>query len=98
MWILLIALLYFIPALNAYSNKKRNVASVLIINLFLGWTVIGWIVAFAMSAGKDSNPTVVVKNTEKKSTSNELIELHTLKEKGVITHEEFEAGKKKILG
>ncbi len=98
MWILLIIILYFLPTFNAYSNKKRNAGSVFIINFFLGWSIIGWIVALSMSAGKDAKPTVVVKEVEKKSSASDLIELHTLKEKGAITQEEFDAHKKKILG
>lgn len=98
MYIFLIILLYFIPTFNAYSNKKRNATSVLIINLFLGWTVIGWIVAFAMSAGKDATPTVVVKEKEQsKVTAEELAHLFDLKTKGVITEEEFQAKKAKML-
>lgn len=97
MWILLIGLLYFLPTFNAYSNKKRNASSVLIVNLFLGWTVIGWVVAFAMSAGKDATPTVVVKEKEKKSPSEELTHLFDLKTKGAITDEEFQSHKKRLL-
>ncbi|MCE9585607.1 superinfection immunity protein [Candidatus Nomurabacteria bacterium] len=96
---ILIFALYFLPSINAYWKKKRNKSAVLTLNFFLGWTVIGWIVALIWSSTNDAPATVVIeKNTPVKSTSNELVELHALKEKGVITHEEFEAGKKKILG
>lgn len=46
-----IALLYFLPAVIA--RKKHNANSVFVINLFLGWTLIGWVVALAMAV---SNP------------------------------------------
>jgi uncharacterized membrane protein len=68
---------------------------VLVINIFLGWTLIGWVVALAMSAGKDKEIPVIVQN--KNTTSHELEKLAELKEKGVITQEEFETQKKKIL-
>jgi len=42
--------LYFLPALVAYSRKVPNMGSVFVINLFLGWTFIGWVVAMAMAA------------------------------------------------
>jgi len=45
--------LYFLPSLNAYSKTNKNRGSVLVINLFLGWTFIGWVVALAMSASSD---------------------------------------------
>lgn len=98
MLILLIIILYFLPTFNAYSNKKRNAGSVFVINFFLGWSIIGWIVALSMSMGKDAKPTVVVKETEKKSSAEELTHLFDLKQKGAISQEEFEAHKKKILG
>lgn len=43
------AFLYFVPTIVAASRKVRNGASVFIINLFLGWTLIGWVVALAMA-------------------------------------------------
>jgi hypothetical protein len=46
--ILLIAL-YFVPIVVAISRKVTNQGSVAVINVFLGWTVIGWIVALAMA-------------------------------------------------
>lgn len=51
--ILIVTFIYFVPALKAYENEKRNKASVLVINIFLGWTLIGWIIALAMAVGKD---------------------------------------------
>ena len=39
--------LYFLPAIIASSNT--NDFSVMFINLFLGWTFIGWVVALVMA-------------------------------------------------
>ena len=36
-----LALLYFLPTIVA-SNRGHGVAGVLLLNLFFGWTVIGW--------------------------------------------------------
>lgn len=47
---------YFIPTIVAYVRKVTNVGSVFVINLFLGWTFVGWIVALAMSV-KTNLPT-----------------------------------------
>ena len=38
-----LALLYFLPTIIA-SNRGHHVAGILLLNLFLGWTGIGWIV------------------------------------------------------
>ena len=48
--VLLIAL-YFLPTIIAANRHVPNVGSVVVINIFLGWTLIGWIVALAMAAG-----------------------------------------------
>ena len=34
--------LYFIPSVIAYSHNKKNAIGVLMLNIFLGWTIIGW--------------------------------------------------------
>jgi hypothetical protein len=38
-----LALLYFLPTVIA-SNRGHAVAPILLLNLFFGWTVIGWFV------------------------------------------------------
>jgi len=41
---------YLLPSLIAAGRKVPNLGSVLVINIFLGWTFVGWIVALAMAA------------------------------------------------
>src|SRR5712664_854512 len=50
LWILLI--LYFLPALIAGARHHHNAGSIFIIDLFLGWTFLGWIVALAMACSQ----------------------------------------------
>jgi hypothetical protein len=38
-----LVILYFLPTIIA-SNRGHSVAGILLLNLFLGWTGIGWIV------------------------------------------------------
>jgi Superinfection immunity protein len=40
---------YFLPSIVAYGRKVTNSGSVFVINLFLGWTFVGWVVALAMA-------------------------------------------------
>jgi hypothetical protein len=42
--------LYLLPTIIAVSRKVANVGSVAVINVLLGWTFIGWVVALAMAA------------------------------------------------
>lgn len=50
---------YFLPTICALVRKVPNRGSVIIINIFLGWTFIGWVVALAM-AFRSQNPSVNV--------------------------------------
>jgi hypothetical protein len=40
---------YFIPTLVALMRRHSNAAPVVLLNLFLGWTFIGWVVALVWS-------------------------------------------------
>lgn len=43
----ILLLLYFIPAAIARKRAHHKATSIMLLNLLLGWTVIGWIVALA---------------------------------------------------
>lgn len=47
---LLIALAYFFPTVLAVLRAVPNKGSVMVLNLFLGWTLIGWVVSLAMAS------------------------------------------------
>jgi len=48
---LLLALtaLYFLPTMLALDRRVPNKWSVVVINVVLGWTIVGWAVALAMA-------------------------------------------------
>lgn len=48
---ILVIVVYFAPALFAF--EKKNFASIFTLNLFLGWTFIGWVVALVWGLSKD---------------------------------------------
>ena len=54
----LVAGFYFVPTAMAFVRRTRDRASILLLNLFLGWTLVGWIVAlrWSLSANDDSPP------------------------------------------
>jgi hypothetical protein len=41
--------LYFLPAFIASKRKHKNKDPIFIINLFFGWTLIGWVACLAWS-------------------------------------------------
>jgi hypothetical protein len=47
--VLLVLCWYFVPSFVALVRKVRHQGSVVVINVFLGWTFIGWVVALAMA-------------------------------------------------
>jgi hypothetical protein len=50
--------MYFLPTIIAAIKSKRDTVAILLLNLFLGWSVIGWIVALVW-ASKSDVPAVV---------------------------------------
>lgn len=55
-WIVVLAAIavYFIPAIVSKARKCKAHNGILVINLFLGWTFIGWVVALAWAASGDA--------------------------------------------
>ncbi len=41
--------LYFLPAIVAHRRDHHNKAAIFILNLFLGWTFLGWVGALVWS-------------------------------------------------
>lgn len=45
--------MYFLPSIIALVRSKRDTLSIFLLNLFLGWSVIGWIVALVWATKYD---------------------------------------------
>lgn len=65
-WVLFVLFVpYFLPTIIAVLGKKTNAGGVFAVNLLLGWTLIGWIIALVWALASDSNvhsSTVIVNN------------------------------------
>ena len=46
--------LYFLPAIVAFARNKRDSVSILVLNLLLGWTAIGWVIALVWALRQDA--------------------------------------------
>jgi len=45
-WVLIVSFVfYFLPSMIAVARNHRNALPIFILNLFLGWTFLGWIIA-----------------------------------------------------
>jgi hypothetical protein len=51
---LLLIGIYFLPTIIANINQKKNENAILVLNLFLGWTFIGWVVALIWAVSHES--------------------------------------------
>ena len=45
--------MYFLPSIIALARSKRDILAIFLLNLFLGWSIIGWIVALVWAAKTD---------------------------------------------
>jgi len=50
---ILVLAIYFLPSIIAYENKKKNEKAIFLLNLFLGWRFVGWVVALVWAVTKD---------------------------------------------
>jgi hypothetical protein len=49
------AVIYFLPAI--VGRNRRNAMPIFLLNLFLGWTLLGWVVALVWAAMPDQSST-----------------------------------------
>lgn len=54
--LLILILIYFFPFIIARDRKHPNQASIFVVNIFFGWTLLGWVLAlvWAVSSFKAS--------------------------------------------
>ncbi len=45
--------MYFLPSILAFARNKRDATGILLLNFFLGWTMIGWVVALVWAVKTD---------------------------------------------
>jgi Superinfection immunity protein len=46
--------MYFLPSIIAFARSKRDSTSILVLNLLLGWTAIGWVIALVWAVKTDA--------------------------------------------
>lgn len=52
--LILVIIIYFLPSIIAGRKRKRNAGAIFALNLLLGWTFIGWVIAFIWSLTHDN--------------------------------------------
>lgn len=100
MVIIFFIVIYFIPTFTAMSNHHRNTSGIFVLNIFLGWSLIGWVAALVWAISKSEPATVdSLESSDKNDGDNysKLERISALKEKGAITQQEFDKEKAKLL-
>jgi|TARA_Y100000310_G_scaffold270565_1_gene284495 hypothetical protein len=50
--LILIFLAYFVPTLVAVMRDHKNKSAIIVLNIFTGWTFIGWVVSLVWAFKK----------------------------------------------
>ena len=50
---------YFLPTLVGIALSKRNLHAIFTLNLLLGWTSVGWVVALARAVSVEPAPRII---------------------------------------
>jgi Superinfection immunity protein len=51
--------MYFLPVIVALVRSRRDTLSIFLLNFFLGWTFIGWVVALVWAFKPEAQSSVV---------------------------------------
>ena len=85
--------LYFLP--TWIGGGKSNGTSIFLLNLLLGWTFVGWVVALVWATAAEKPLTLIVAAPaaaparSSVSKDAQLQQLKALRDKGVLTQAEF---------
>jgi hypothetical protein len=89
---------YFLPSLVASTRLHPNSKPIMLLNIFLGWTLIGWVGALIWSASKiDSHAVKPDEQAVEPDKYAKLERISLLKDRGVLTEPEFLSEKARIL-
>lgn len=64
-WLILLVvglIIYFIPTIIAVNRKKTNTGAIFALNLFLGWMLVGWVVALVWALSVDAAALLIAKD------------------------------------
>ena len=100
--LIILMAIYFLPTSIASSKKHKNTGAIAVINLFLGWTFLGWVTALAIALSHDDTKQEYL---EKDDNSNDDFEYTTellenikkLLDNDLITEEEYDKKRIDIL-
>lgn len=51
--------LYMLPSYEAWKQKHQNLQAILLLNLFLGWTLVGWVISAVWAFKQAEAPKII---------------------------------------
>jgi Superinfection immunity protein len=66
--------IYFAPAIVAKVRDHRNLLAIGMLNLFLGWTLVGWVAALVWACMNDTSTTKEQRVAERQAAAAERFE------------------------
>ncbi|OCX71322.1 hypothetical protein A6M27_01230 [Acidithiobacillus thiooxidans] len=60
--------IYFIPTIIAMRRKKSNLAAIMVLNIFLGWSLVGWVISLVWALSMDAQPQTIIVNNHNGKT------------------------------
>ena len=51
---------YLLPSIIAIATKKENKAAIIVLNIFLAWSFVGWVISLVWACKKDKKQSIEV--------------------------------------
>lgn len=90
------AVIYIIPSLIAVRRSHHQLPAIVAVNLLVGWTFVGWVVALVWALKAEAHQSW--SGQGRTSAIGDLERLTRLRDSGALTEDEFAREKAKILG
>lgn len=68
LFLIVAPLLYFLPTIEAHFAEHPNLRSIAVVNLFLGWSLIGWVIALVWALKKPEYSTEILNDNSNRET------------------------------
>jgi len=96
---LLLVVVYFLPAIVAGMRSHHSAGAIFVLNLLLGWTLLGWVVAlvWAFTRPTPSHTVLLQSRDIEPSVADEIRKLADLKSEGYITDDDFNKRKAELF-
>ncbi len=92
-----VAAVYLIPLIIAYKRDHEYVALIALINIFFGWTAIGWVGTLIWAIVGTTKGDIKESSAPRMDVADEIKKLNDLKNDGALTSEEFDMKKQQLL-